>query len=416
MFKSLFFVVRIAIAWALVVGLAAGLYSSIPLIGQWEFPAVAAGMTTMAFVVAGAFSHLRRVRLIAGHVDRGALGNRHRRQVEIPFEAGQAFDLLDAAIRELPGIETVLSARDSLQIRAQVRRPDTYSRSALGRWNPLSGFGTQHNQILATVTPTHDTGSVTFVCEPQIGAWSDWFLVDDGTNLENAEAIIRAISRRVAEVRRGEQMAAARTATEKELTVAKLNLLHAQVEPHFLYNTLASAQLLTRSDPARAEEMLGHLIQYLRHSLPRAEDTPSTLGAELERALAYLEIMKVRMGSRLDVQVDVPESLRATKLPAMMLQTLIENAIKHGLEPRTGGGTVWIRARRSDGHVAITVADDGEGLGGKTNGTGIGLKNVRERLKLAYDGDASLAVVANFPAGVAATLTVPAEREAVRHG
>ncbi|AXK72790.1 sensor histidine kinase [Lysobacter sp. TY2-98] len=415
MFKSLVFVIRIAIAWALASALFVGFWSGIPLIGRWDFPPVALGMVVMAFVVAGAFSHLRRVRLIAGHVDGGALGNRHRRQIEIPFEAGQAFDLLDAAIRELPGIETVLSARDSLQIRAQVNRPDSYTQSALGRWNPLSGFGTQHNQIRATVTPTADTGSVTFICEPQVGAWSDWFFVDDGTNLENAEAITRAITRRVADARRGEQMAAVRTATEKELTVAKLNLLHAQVEPHFLYNTLASAQLLTRSDPARAEEMLGHLIQYLRHSLPRTEDSPSTLGAELERALAYLEIMKVRMGNRLDVQVDVPESLRATKLPAMMLQTLVENAIKHGLEPRTGGGTVWIRARRADDTVAITVADDGEGLGGKTNGTGIGLKNVRERLKLAFDGAASLAVVANFPAGVAATLTVPAERETVRH-
>ncbi|GAB6194774.1 sensor histidine kinase [Lysobacter xanthus] len=416
MIKSTAFILRICAAWFLLLTLFTGLYSGIPFIGQWEFPAVLVDMAVAAFVVAGTLSHLRRVRLVAGHIDGGTLGNRHRRQIEIPFEAGEAFDLLDAAIRELPGIERVDSARDSLQIRARVRRPVTYSTSPLGRWNPLSGFGTHHNQILATVTPTHESGSVTLICEPQIGAWSDWFLVDDGTNLENAEAIGRAITRRVAAKRRGEQDAAARTATEKELTVARLNLLHAQVEPHFLYNTLASAQLLTRSDPPRAEEMLGHLIQYLRHSLPRTEDEQSTLGAELERALAYLEIMKVRMGARLDVQVDVPERLRATAMPPMMLQTLVENAVKHGLEPRTGGGTIWIRARRSEDHVAVTVADDGEGLSGKTSGTGIGLKNVRERLRLVYDGAASLAVVANFPAGVAATLSVPAEQEVAHHG
>jgi LytS/YehU family sensor histidine kinase len=98
-----------------------------------------------------------------------------------------------------------------------------------------------------------------------------------------------------------------------------------------------------------------------------------------------------------------------------MLQTLVENAIKHGLEPRTGGGTVWIRARRSDEQVAITVADDGEGLSSKNTGTGIGLKNVRERLRLVYDGAAALAVVANFPAGVASTITVPAGMGAARH-
>ena len=92
----------------------------------------------------------------------------------------------------------------------------------------------------------------------------------------------------------------------------------------------------------------------------------------------------------------------------MMLQTLVENAIKHGLEPRTGGGTVWIRARRNDGSVAVTVADDGDGFNNKTAGTGIGLRNVRERLRLSFGNQGSLAVIANFPAGVAATLGVPA--------
>ena len=407
MFKSLFFVLRIAIVWGLAVLLLSALYSSIPLIGQLEFPMVLLGMATMVLVVAGAISHLNRVHLIAGHIDKGALSNRQRRQIEIPFEAGEAFDLLDAAIRELPGIDQVQSARDSLQVRAKVARPRTYGEHPLRRYNPLLWFGIPNNQIQATVIPNHDSGSVTLICEPESPAWSDWFLVDDGTNYENAEAITRAISRRVAERRRGEQTSAAQTATEKELTVAKLSLLHAQVEPHFLYNTLASAQLLTRSDPARAEQMLGHLIQYLRHSLPSADDEMSTLGAELERALAYLEILKIRMGDRLSVQVDVPEKLRATMLPPMMLQTLVENAIKHGLEPRTGGGTVWIRARSDNGDVAVTVADDGDGFNTKTTGTGIGLKNVRERLRLVFGGKAALAVIANFPAGVAATITVP---------
>lgn len=409
MIKSSFFVLRLAIAWMLGIALVAALWSNLPLIGWIEWPIVVAGMITMALVVAGALSHLGRVRLIAGRIDRSTLANRQRRQVEIPFEAGEAFDLLDAAIRELPRIEEVESARDSLQVRARVGRPRTYGEHSLGRWNPLLWwFGTPRNQILATVTPGDDSGSVTLICEPESPAWSDWFLVDDATNFENAEAITRAITRRVAERRRGEKAEAAQTATEKELTVARLSLLHAQVEPHFLYNTLASAQLLTRSDPARADEMLGHLIQYLRHSLPSADEAMSTLGAELERAIAYLEILKIRMGPRLDVQVDVPEPLRATPLPPMMLQTLVENAIKHGLEPRTGGGTVWIRARASDGQVAVTVADDGEGFNTRTSGTGIGLKNVRERLRLAFGGTASLSVVANFPAGVAATLSVPA--------
>ncbi|NUO77087.1 MAG: histidine kinase [Lysobacter sp.] len=406
----LFFI--LALAWSALPSLDGRYYGD-----NDPWPVFLVGLIVGAFVITGAFSHLRRVRLIAGHIDGGTLANRQRRQIEVPFEAGEAFDLLDAAIRELPRSEEIESARDSLQVRAKVRRPDTYGRRPWGRYNPLNWFGVPRNQILAMVAPRDGSGSVTLVCEPESGAWSDWFRVDDGTNLENAEAITRAIARRVAERRRNEQAQVAQTVTEKELTVAKLSLLHAQVEPHFLYNTLASAQYLTRSDPARADEMLGHLIQYLRHSLPRTEDALSTLGEELERAQAYLEILRIRMGPRLSTQIDVPDALRATPLPPMMLQTLVENAIKHGLEPRSGGGTVWLLARREGDAVAVTVADDGEGFAAQPGGTGIGLKNVRERLRLVYDARASLAVVANFPNGVAATITVPAafDRDA-RHG
>ncbi len=414
MIRTAFFLIRMLAAWAVVFFFAALLWSSIPFVGHWELPILLACLVTAGFVITSVFAHVDRVRLIAGKIDRESLGNRQRRRIEIPFEAGEAFDLLDAAIRELPNIEEVESARDSLQVRAKVGRTDPYGHQKHSAWNPLAWIGTPRNQLLATVTPQGDSGSVTLICEPESPSWTDWFRVDDGTNLENAEAVSRALTRRIAERRRREQAAVVQTEVEKELTVARLSLLHAQVEPHFLYNTLASAQLLTRSDPARAEQMLGNLIQYLRHSLPRDHDELSTLGAELERAIAYLEILKIRMGPRLQVQVDVPDALRGLPLPAMMLQTLVENAIKHGLEPRTAGGTVWIRARQDGDQVAITVADDGEGFNTKHSGTGIGLKNVRERLRLVYDGAASLAVVANFPSGVAATITVPAAADAVR--
>ncbi|WP_233433593.1 sensor histidine kinase [Lysobacter soli] len=407
MFKTLAFVLRIGFAWFMALLVVSAIWNQLPVLGRLDWVLTMAGIATMALVVVAASSHVDRVRLIANRVDKEALDNRQRRQVEVPFEAGEAFDLVDAAVRELPRIGPVESARDSLQLRATVARPQNDGDHPLGQWNPMRWFGVPRNRILVTVTPGRDAASVTLICEPESPAWSDWFLVDEGTNFENAEAITRAISRRVAQRRRDEKAETAQTATEKELTVARLNLLHAQVEPHFLYNTLASAQLLTRSDPARADEMLGHLIQYLRRSLPSTDNEMSTLSAELERALAYLEILKIRMGSRLAVQVDVPESLRNTPLPPMVLQTLVENAIKHGLEPRTGGGTVWIRARRVDDVVAVTVADDGEGFNTKNSGTGIGLKNVRERLRLLYGASAALSVVANFPSGVAATISVP---------
>ncbi|WP_243049817.1 histidine kinase [Dyella sp. RRB7] len=409
MIKSLFFVARLVLAWFLALLFVALLVTnSEPLRDSDSGPmATLLIFIALMLVVTSAVSHLRRVRLIAGHIDSDTLGNRQRRRVEIPFEADEAFDLLDAAIRELPRTEDVESARDSLQVRAKVARPIPYGRSAWGRLNPGTWFGHLRNQIYATVTPGDGTGSVTLICEPEAAAWSDWFRVDDGTNLENAEAITRAITRRVAEKRRLEKLRATQSESEKERTVARLNLLHAQVEPHFLYNTLASAQYLTRTDPVQADHMLGHLIHYLRHALPLTDDALSTLGDELERTRAYLEIMRLRMGPRLSLQLDVPDALRAVPLPPMMLQTLVENAIKHGLEPKPGGGTVWISARRDDDAVAITVADDGRGFSDASSGTGIGLKNVRERLRLIYGAAASLSVVSNAPEGVASTITVP---------
>ena len=270
---SFFFIFRIAAAWTIAYLVFLMVWSEVFNGSGPEGLFFLLFVVTLGFVIAGAVSHIRRIRLIAGRVDRGTLANRHTRQVEVPLEAGEAFDLVDAAIRELPRSEEIESARDSLQVRAKVTRLNPYSNKAPGRFNPLCWIHIKRNQILATVTPGDGISSVSLVCEPESGAWSDWFKVDDGTNLENAEAITRAITRRVAEHRRNEQAAAQQTVTEKELTVAKLSLLHAQVEPHFLYNTLASAQYLTRSDPARADEMLGNLITYLRHSLPRTEDS-----------------------------------------------------------------------------------------------------------------------------------------------
>ena len=398
--KSLFFIARIFFAWLFALAFLFGVVGFV--IGYHSATLLIIGiLATLAYVTVSAFSHVRRVRLVS---DDAPLGNRHRRQVELPFPPGEAFDLVDAAIRELPKVEVVESARDSLQVHARMHATDPYS----GRKKKKSIDGeTRQNQVRATITPRESTSSLTLVTQPEGGAWTDAFLVDHGTNLENMEAITRAITRRVSD-RRGIEAARSRDdATQKELAVARLSLLHAQVEPHFLYNTLASAQVLTRSDPARADQMLGHLIVYLRNSLPSADDSLSTVGKELERSRAYLEILKVRMGDRLTLQFQVPPSLESAPLPPMMMQTLVENAIKHGLEPLAEGGNVWIFAREAGDKVSVIVADDGRGFSEDGGGTGVGLRNVRERLRLIYGDAASFTIVANFPKGVTATITVP---------
>ena len=389
------FIAQRFVAWVLVLVFGLVLWTAAIGAPAWIF--LFASLFILIRVTAGLVSHVWRVRLICGSPDRASFLNRHRRLVELPFPAEQAFTIVDAAIRELPRADSVESTRDSLQVHARVLRRGLAGRLGKGR----------QNLVHATVTPTDGTSSIAIACEPERSPWIDWLVPDHGTNLENIEAITRAISRRVSERRKEEEARVRETATEKELTVAKLSLLHAQVEPHFLYNTLASAQLLTRSDPAKADRMLGNLISYLRHSLPRAEASLSTLGEEVERTRAYLEIMKIRMGERLALQIQVPDALGTVPMPAMMLQTLAENAIKHGLEPLPEGGNVWISARVAGDRASVTVADDGRGFSEDGGGTGIGLKNVRERLRLAYGDAASLSIGANFPKGVAATLTLP---------
>jgi Histidine kinase len=365
----------------------------------------------LILLLLAAASHLHHVQLIESNVDVGKLKIRHRRQIEIPFEEEIALPLLDASLKELQGIADIKISIDGKRLQAKVKasESDKEDDSLWKKSYQQLGFE-RANHIVASATAINGGVSVSLFCGPVGAAWADAFFLDEGTNLQNMETVTRAISRRVAEYRRGEQASVKETVTEKELAVAKLSLLHAQVEPHFLYNTLGSAKYLIGSDPVRAEAMLDNLILYLRNSLPRGEDTPSTLGEEVARTRAYLDILKIRMGERLQVNIEVPQTLMATPFPTMMLQTLVENAINHGLEPKSGGGTIWISARidpTSANLITVTVADDGNGFGSGTSGTGIGLKNVRERLKLAYDGAATFSIVTNFPNGVAASITVP---------
>ena len=408
---NIFFFARIIFSWALVF-IGANLFINVTGLDELDWFTTIVSWLALALLLAAGAAHKHRVRLIVDNIDSSKLSNRHRRQIEIPFEAELALPMLEASLRELHCDEEIKISRDGLRFRARVKPIDPdYNDMSLWKKLCLKLNISRYNHVIATATTTSATTSVSLLCEPEGAAWADSFFLDEGTNLQNAETVTQAISKRIAEFRRGEQASTKETVTEKELAVAKLSLLHAQVEPHFLYNTLGSAKYLIASDPVRAEAMLDNLILYLRHSLPRSEDAPSTLGEEVERTRAYLDILKIRMGERLQVNIEVPQTLLATPFPTMMLQTLVENCINHGLEPKSGGGTIWISARAdqtSTNQVTVTVADDGNGFGSGTSGTGIGLKNVRERLKLAYNGAATFSIVTNFPNGVAASISVPA--------
>ncbi len=196
----------------------------------------------------------------------------------------------------------------------------------------------------------------------------------------------------------------------RQTAEAHLQLLKAQIEPHFLFNTLANLRYLILKDPATAAGMLDSLIEYLQAAMPRMRGETSTLGQEVAMCEAYLHIHKIRMGERLDFSVDVPKSIFDTPFPPMMLITLIENALKHGLGPQPAGGRISIVAEAGDGCIAVSVADTGPGptpqaLSGKADG--VGYSNIRERLAALYAGTGRFSVSTNVPHGCIARIEVP---------
>ncbi|WMW79628.1 histidine kinase [Undibacterium cyanobacteriorum] len=212
-----------------------------------------------------------------------------------------------------------------------------------------------------------------------------------------------------------EQEKARTAAIEKQAMQAQLQLLQAQIEPHMLFNTLANLQGLIAIDTERAQHMLEQLIRYLRASLNSARTQKTTLKHEFELLTAYLELLAIRMGKRMRYDVQLPTELEAQQIAPMLLQPLVENAIKHGLEPKVDGGTISVRASLEQQELVIHIADTGLGLGPDYNEqhvaqdhqSHVGNANIRERLQALYGANASLTLRANQPCGVVAEIRIP---------
>jgi signal transduction histidine kinase len=208
--------------------------------------------------------------------------------------------------------------------------------------------------------------------------------------------------------------AAARSEAQRLATESHLRLLHAQLEPHMLFNTLANLRSLVRDDPDAAERMIDQLITYLRGSLAASRAPWTTLGAEFAQLRAYLDIMATRMGPRMSWRLDLPTALERIAIAPMLLQPLVENAIRHGLEPQVGEGSIEVVARETADGVEITVSDTGPGLpppaeraparGGRTS---YGLQHVRERLRALYGDRGSLELASASPKGLRAVVRFP---------
>ena len=205
-------------------------------------------------------------------------------------------------------------------------------------------------------------------------------------------------------------------ALAKQMLEARLQVMRAQIEPHFLFNTLANVKRLCQTDVDGGITMLDNLVRYLRAALPRMREEQSTLAQEAELVQSYLAVLKIRMGARLRYSIDVPRALGDQPFPPMMLLTLAENAIKHGLNPSSTGGSIAIRAMASQGVLEIRVADSGVGFGAAaTGGTGVGLANTRARLAAIHGDAAELEFMANEPTGVIAVIRMPLAATAADH-
>ncbi|MBX3621636.1 MAG: histidine kinase [Rhizobacter sp.] len=213
--------------------------------------------------------------------------------------------------------------------------------------------------------------------------------------------------------------AAARSMAQQLAVEAELRMLRAQLEPHMLFNTLANLRSLVDDDPAHAKHMIDLLITYLRGALAGSRADTTTLRAEFTQLAAYLEIMTLRLGKRLSYQLELPDALEQARVPAMLLQPLVENAIKHGIEPKIGGGTLTVTAQRNGAVLALVVSDTGLGLPPDADsdsaatttpkpGSSYGLAHVRDRLRALYGSQGTLTLERREPSGTRATVRIPA--------
>ncbi|CAN5918594.1 sensor histidine kinase [soil metagenome] len=200
-----------------------------------------------------------------------------------------------------------------------------------------------------------------------------------------------------------------RVQTSRQLMRARLQALRSQIEPHFLFNTLATVRRLQRTDHGQGAQLLSDFLAYLHATLPDMQKEGSTLGQEIDLVRAYLGVVSARMHGRLDVIIDISKGLRACEFPPLALATLVENSVKHGIGPSLESGSILVLARIVDASLEVVVADTGVGFSGAGHGgSGIGLANTRERLRTLYGAEGTLRLERNDPRGVRATLRLPA--------
>ncbi|MEW6217958.1 MAG: histidine kinase [Thermodesulfobacteriota bacterium] len=280
----------------------------------------------------------------------------------------------------------------------------------LGHWPPLGQFAALAATLalatgLGLAVGSRLAGLDAVLWQPPARFWSIY-----GASVGFGAAISTVfISRkRLAAARsQAQEERLCRLAREKGLAEMRLVLLQAQIEPHFLFNTLATVDSLLEENPSQARALLQELVTFLRLTMQALRSPDSTVGQELDLVASFLAIFRQRLPDRLRVAIEAPPGLRSRPLPPLLIQPLVENAIRHGIEPAKAGGEVLVRVSESGARLIIEVADTGAGMGQGLPGSGVGLANVRERLAALHGNAASLSLFENRPCGVRAVLEIP---------
>jgi len=294
-----------------------------------------------------------------------------------------AYGVLDQCPRRLP----VWSPRWILQLLAVliVMPPAAYLGYAATLGTP---------DVLSLGTSYRDGWLITSFMGILVGPW-----IALGAQLHRSEAFAR--EQALAFQLRSSEL-------ERKAVDARLRLLQAQIEPHFLFNTLANVQALVDTGAPQASQVLRSLVEYLRAAVPRLQEGATTLGQELQLVRSYLELMHMRMPDRLQFALSIDDAAPALQCPPMTLLTLVENAVRHGVDPSEQGGRIEIEARVREGRCTLRVRDTGVGLRPASKGLGTGLASLRERLQLTFGEAANLQLSEVAPHGVCAELSFPA--------
>jgi LytS/YehU family sensor histidine kinase len=254
-------------------------------------------------------------------------------------------------------------------------------------------------------------GELVLICAGSLvappDAWSVLIRVAQWFMLAISISTLSYMSRRASATHAAAQTAELhRTRMERQIVQARLQTLRSQIEPHFLFNTLATVRRLHETEPEQGERLLVNFLEYLRLTLPERHHGHNTLRQEIDLVRAYLGMVSVRMAGRLALAIDIPEELQDCEFPALTVATLVENAVKHGVGPAPNGGRIEVTARRIDESIELVVSDTGVGFSG-SGGSGIGLANIRARLHTLYGASGVLSLVSNSPHGVRAAMRIP---------